>query len=203
MAICCGDAREVRDSCALGHHTDLPRETGELCRRRVYLLSPVSALVLIPVRRSQNHPTTTEGTPEMTITEAYQQMREYFSRPEARLAKKDGGGCEYRTDDNRKCAVGCLIPDNLYAPQIEGLWAEELLRSEYTVDPMEWGEDESHDDNLTKRAEAARAIRSYLDLDDQAYTFVESAQQIHDYTASNVDDFVLLLAELYRESTLA
>lgn len=30
-------------------------------------------------------------------------------------------GCKYRTNDGRKCAIGCLIPDHLYDSNIEGL----------------------------------------------------------------------------------
>ena len=28
--------------------------------------------------------------------------------------------CAYRTPDGLKCAIGCLIPDELYTPKIEG-----------------------------------------------------------------------------------
>ena len=28
--------------------------------------------------------------------------------------------CLYRTDNDLKCAIGCLIPDDLYDPEIEG-----------------------------------------------------------------------------------
>jgi hypothetical protein len=28
--------------------------------------------------------------------------------------------CMYRNDDGLKCAIGCLIPDELYTPDIEG-----------------------------------------------------------------------------------
>ncbi len=28
--------------------------------------------------------------------------------------------CKYRTADGRKCAIGCLIPDNRYSPTLEG-----------------------------------------------------------------------------------
>lgn len=40
-------------------------------------------------------------------------------------------GCAYRGDDGRKCAVGCLIPDELYSPHMEGktIMGEEV----YTV----------------------------------------------------------------------
>ena len=36
------------------------------------------------------------------------------------LAYEKEVGCRYRTADNRACAVGALIPDNLYIPEIEG-----------------------------------------------------------------------------------
>jgi hypothetical protein len=32
----------------------------------------------------------------------------------------DGDICCYRTDDGKKCAAGCLIPDELYDPAWEG-----------------------------------------------------------------------------------
>ncbi len=31
-----------------------------------------------------------------------------------------GGSCRYRAPDGSKCAVGCLIPDELYTPSMEG-----------------------------------------------------------------------------------
>lgn len=30
------------------------------------------------------------------------------------------GACQYRTRDGKKCAVGCLIPDDIYIPEMEG-----------------------------------------------------------------------------------
>lgn len=33
---------------------------------------------------------------------------------------QDYGSCRYRTEDGLKCAVGCLIPDELYDPHLEG-----------------------------------------------------------------------------------
>jgi hypothetical protein len=35
-------------------------------------------------------------------------------------ASPSGGACNYRTKDGRMCAIGVLIPDNLYDPRIEG-----------------------------------------------------------------------------------
>lgn len=40
-------------------------------------------------------------------------------RKQGRVAVIDGVGCAYRTPEGLKCAVGALIPDNLYNPNIE------------------------------------------------------------------------------------
>lgn len=32
-----------------------------------------------------------------------------------------GAECRYRAPDGLKCALGCLIPDELYTPEIEGV----------------------------------------------------------------------------------
>lgn len=37
------------------------------------------------------------------------------------------GGCRYRSPNGTKCAVGCLIPDELYTPEIEGAGVEALI----------------------------------------------------------------------------
>lgn len=49
----------------------------------------------------------------MTTQEAYERIREYFSRPGAELGKSDHGSCAYITASGAKCAVGCLIPDEI------------------------------------------------------------------------------------------
>lgn len=55
----------------------------------------------------------------LTTQEAYEQIRSYFSRPGAVLAKS-GGYCQYRDERGNKCAVGCLIPDELYDLALDG-----------------------------------------------------------------------------------
>lgn len=35
-------------------------------------------------------------------------------------------GCAYRGDNGRKCAIGCLIPDEVYKPDFEGISPEVL-----------------------------------------------------------------------------
>lgn len=32
----------------------------------------------------------------------------------------EGGACQYRGLNNTACAVGCLIPDEVYSPRLEG-----------------------------------------------------------------------------------
>lgn len=55
----------------------------------------------------------------MTNQQAYQRVRFWFSRPNARYGMGMDEGCVYRAHTNAnsliKCAVGCLIPNNIYA----------------------------------------------------------------------------------------
>lgn len=36
------------------------------------------------------------------------------------------GGCCYRTNEGLRCAIGCLIPDELYDRRLEGFYVSEL-----------------------------------------------------------------------------
>ena len=45
-----------------------------------------------------------------------------------RKASNKGGDCFFRTKDGATCAVGCLIPEAAYYPEMEGLHLSELLR---------------------------------------------------------------------------
>jgi hypothetical protein len=47
---------------------------------------------------------------------------------QGRPAKNELGECAYRTDGGLSCAVGCLIPDALYDPRIEGTDVDAVLR---------------------------------------------------------------------------
>lgn len=53
----------------------------------------------------------------MTTQEAYDAIREHFTRPGAQLAMTVGGAqCYYRHPvDQRACAVGCLLTDDEHA----------------------------------------------------------------------------------------
>ena len=41
--------------------------------------------------------------------------------------------CKYRSKDGLKCAVGCLIPDEMYDPLMEGHGVDHLLHEFYDV----------------------------------------------------------------------
>lgn len=57
-------------------------------------------------------------------------MQEVFDKVSAHLLKQNARSvacginstCSYRGEEGRMCAVGCLIPDELYRPSLEG-WA--------------------------------------------------------------------------------
>jgi hypothetical protein len=44
-------------------------------------------------------------------------------------------GCMYRADDGLKCAVGCLIPDDVYTPDMEWKTAGQLISEHADVLP--------------------------------------------------------------------
>lgn len=57
--------------------------------------------------------------------------QEAFEYSVKHLAKQGGpslksGGCLYRGPDNRQCAIGWLIPDNLYEAEFEDLDLDEI-----------------------------------------------------------------------------
>lgn len=120
-----------------------------------------------------------------TAQEAYDQIVEYFSRPEARLGHEGGQG-RYRTSDGRKCAVGCLIDDEHYDP--------------------EWDTGE-YSGGVNSLLVTSRSMRAAFDLplrrqdEDEKYkfaNFLSDAQMKHD-AARSVDSFLVTLKALAHE----
>ena len=120
----------------------------------------------------------------MNAQEAYNKMRHWFTLPGAVLGQTDDGFCAYRGTNehgdydklsNVRCAVGCLIPNDLYSPymdsgeQGDGMQAGQLL--DYYPD-----------------------VRKLFD-DDLAMEFVQKAQTRHD-DSSTVDQFIEKLDRL-------
>lgn len=63
--------------------------------------------------------------------------------------------CRYRTTDGLFCAVGCLIPDELYSSSFEGKTVIKIIRELYAQGRADWLEHQSlleklqwaHDEN--------------------------------------------------------
>ena len=49
-------------------------------------------------------------------------------------------GCMYRAPDGLRCAVGVLIPDNLYDPEFERDTADSVIRKLFNEDLADWRE---------------------------------------------------------------
>jgi len=61
-------------------------------------------------------------------------VRTHFTKPGARLATieplttpDNGNGCFYRDGKGNACAFGCLIPDEMYEPEMEGRSTDEVV----------------------------------------------------------------------------
>lgn len=48
-------------------------------------------------------------------------IRDHLTKQKARAVLPNGQSCVYRDEDGNKCAIGCLIPDELYTPEVEGM----------------------------------------------------------------------------------
>ena len=48
-------------------------------------------------------------------------------REQGEASTNRSGECRYRGEGGTSCAVGCLIPDELYDPMIEGLVLEQIV----------------------------------------------------------------------------
>lgn len=124
----------------------------------------------------------------MNTQEAYEAIRTHFTQEGVLLAWNEKEyRCEYRTEDGRKCAVGVLIPDELYDPKIEG--------------DNVWGLVQ----NIVSLGESrAPELKELLNGDDEEgqrkLSFLLAAQRAHDIEAekaiARVGEFVEELDEI-------
>ena len=137
----------------------------------------------------------------MNTQQAYEKMRSYFAQQGAVLAKApsqttvDGALCMYRTPEGNKCAVGCLIPDDLYSSALERMgivqWQELLAGA--TADR------EFFRSEVSTVAATASVLGFLHDVDKE---FLGRAQKLHDSLASDVKSFVIMLDLLAEASGL-
>jgi hypothetical protein len=76
----------------------------------------------------------------LTIQQTFDKVADHLLTQNAKSKKVIGGddldfpkeftsGCAYRGEKGRMCAVGCLIPDELYDPQMENKTSSHVLSS--------------------------------------------------------------------------
>lgn len=139
----------------------------------------------------------------MTLQETYDYIRLYFSREGAVLAKTNaidnGPACRYRTPKGDKCAIGCLISDELYDKlrdkrdfNLDG------LGSIYQLDACLSDREAKGENGIL---EELRAIIGG-DSDPDRFEFLRHAQIAHDSQADDAAHFVYLLDGLARAKYL-
>ena len=104
----------------------------------------------------------------MTLQEIFNRVSQHLLA-QGEQSTRRGGGCAYRGDNGKACAVGCLIKDEAYKPVIEGL--------------------------STERAEVRRALMASIGpVSGKAFDLLSELQIVHDYTAP--DGWPAALAEV-------
>lgn len=56
----------------------------------------------------------------MNRQEIFDKVRTHLLTQNAKAMADYGDSCMYRAPDGRRCAIGCLIPDEMYNPDFEG-----------------------------------------------------------------------------------
>jgi len=63
--------------------------------------------------------------------EVFDKVVSHLRAQNAKSTINSGVGCAYRGENCRKCAIGCLIPDEEYNPKMEGKPLWDLLRLDH------------------------------------------------------------------------
>lgn len=93
------------------------------------------------------------------------------------------GACKYRSADGNKCAIGCLIPDELYSPEFDS--------------PGE-GLSSAVDDLVTTIPEFRLALGSVVDLaEENMMRLLLSLQCAHDEYFDEIEDALRNVASTY------
>lgn len=130
----------------------------------------------------------TELGPNPTTQEVYEFIRAYFSRPNARLAKVDGVQCVYRDRiDGAKCAVGCLISDELY---------DSPRGADYDESLGESIEGNSVDEIVTLSDQLRDLLDGNTPEGRKKLDFLKRAQYSHDLLSDTAADLVVLLDDI-------
>lgn len=72
----------------------------------------------------------TELTPNTSSQELFDYITDFLFKQGGQSTDDGGSGmysCMYRSPGGRMCAFGCIIPDSIYVPSMEGLSAEMII----------------------------------------------------------------------------
>lgn len=98
----------------------------------------------------------------MTEYDLFIKVREHLLKQNAKSMDKKGTACMYRGEEGRMCAVGCLITDENYTPEIEWTLVSSMLR--------------------TKNGRLAAALeKSGVPLTPLAIELMHELQSVHDH----------------------
>jgi hypothetical protein len=99
------------------------------------------------------------------------------------MQDSDTAVCMYRGDAGTKCAIGCLIPDDLYDPVLES----RSVRSFYG---MSVGHSDFHmtREQFAKFQAVTKSIVERLGIESSQEAFLAELQHTHDRHFDSVDD---------------
>lgn len=96
---------------------------------------------------------------------------------------KEGGNCAYRTG-SLSCAVGCLIPEELYNQQIEGVIMSDVIPDMFSKDGG---------------AQKLQEILNFLKIHTQDYRLLGELQDLHDNGSNEIVSRAVKITEWKNE----
>jgi len=76
----------------------------------------------------------------MTIQELFSRVRAHLLSQGRKSTSVGGDVCLYRGEGNLRCAIGCLIPDEMYSTDLEGKLADaEIILNLCGLEPDQAG----------------------------------------------------------------
>lgn len=95
-------------------------------------------------------------------------VRDHLIKQHAQSISLESAGCRYRGSNGTMCAVGCLIPDDVYADSLEGL----IATNERIITALVASGIEGTDENTVNML---RAWQTYHDHNNRAFDCSYSA----------------------------
>ena len=114
-------------------------------------------------------------------SELFEKVRNHLLE-QGRRAADEKGDCLYRGPDGTKCAVGCIIPDDLYDPDMEDCSAFEVKHGA---------------EDVAKIRRIWKAVEDRLDLTEENKSLLQRFQRIHDQVPADEWEVALKALRLW------